>query len=119
VGLVRQGCDQGSVTAVFQIAPDHRVMTTLQENGLECSGELILRRVQSADGRSRAFCNDQAVGIGLLSQIGSQLIEIHGQNESQALTDAATQRGLLDSFAGLTEAVASVGELFQARQSAR
>ncbi len=118
-GLVRQDCEQGSVTAVFQIDPDHRVRKTLSDNGLEGTGELILRRVQSADGRSRAFCNDQPVGIGLLSEIGSQLIEIHGQNESQALTDAATQRGLLDSFAGLTEAVASVGKLFVARQSAR
>jgi DNA repair protein RecN (Recombination protein N) len=119
VGLVRQGCEQGSVTAVFQLAPEHRVMATLQENGLECTGELILRRVQSADGRSRAFCNDQPIGVGLLSQIGSQLVEIHGQNESQALTDAATQRGLLDSFAALTDDVTRLGALFQTRQSAR
>ena len=60
--------------------------------------ELILRRQQSADGRSRAFCNDQPIGVNLLKQIGSALVEIHGQNESQALTDAATQRQFARRF---------------------
>lgn len=120
--LVRQGSAQGSVTAVFNLPATHPVQTVLAENGLTDGtvvDELILRRVQSADGRSRAFCNDQPIGVGLLSQIGGGLIEIHGQNESQSLTDAATQRGLLDSYAGLGEAVAKLGKLYAARQTAR
>jgi DNA repair protein RecN (Recombination protein N) len=121
-GLVRQGCAQGSVTALFQLSPDHPVQAILRDNGLDDGApveELILRRQQSADGRSRAFCNDQAIGITLLKEIGSELVEIHGQNESQALTDAATQRGLLDGFAGLSEDVAALAALYAAQQEAR
>ena len=81
--------------------------------------ELDLRRQQSADGRSRAFCNDQPIGVNLLKQIGGALVEIHGQNESQALTDAATQRDLLDGFANLSGDVVALGKLFSARQQAR
>ena len=122
-GLVRQGSQQGTVTAVFQLGVDHPAQIVLRENGLDDGQahveEIILRRVQSADGRSRAFCNDQPIGVGLLSEIGRLLIEIHGQNESQALTDAATQRGLLDAFAGLGDAVATLAKLYTVRQTAR
>ncbi|MBL6762204.1 MAG: DNA repair protein RecN [PS1 clade bacterium] len=121
-GLVRQGCAQGSVTAIFHLTPDHPVQPILIENGLDEGGavqELILRRQQSADGRSRAFCNDQPIGVNLLKQIGGALVEIHGQNESQALTDAATQRNLLDNFAGLESDVATLGHLYAAQQEAR
>lgn len=122
-GLVRQGSQQGSVTAVFHLGAHHPAQAVLRENGLDDGrphvDEVILRRVQSADGRSRAFCNDQPIGVGLLSDIGRLLIEIHGQNESQALTDAATQRALLDAFAGLGDAVATLGKLHAARQTAR
>tara|TARA_B100000963_G_scaffold295046_1_gene265850 strand:+ start:676 stop:2349 length:1674 start_codon:yes stop_codon:yes gene_type:complete len=121
-GLVRQDCAQGSVTAIFQLSETHPVQNLLNENGLDGDApvaELILRRQQSADGRSRAFCNDQPIGVNLLKQIGSALVEIHGQNESQALTDAATQRDLLDGFANLKGDVVALGKLFSARQQAR
>ncbi len=121
-GLVRQGCTQGSVTAVFQLSENHPIQKILSENGLDEGSpvsELILRRQQSADGRSRAFCNDQPIGVNLLKQIGGTLVEIHGQNESQALTDAATQRNLLDGFAGHTDMVAELGVLHGAQQHAR
>ena len=121
-GLVRQDCAQGSVTAIFQLSEMHPVQNLLNENGLDGGApvaELILRRQQSADGRSRAFCNDQPIGVNLLKQIGSALVEIHGQNESQALTDAATQRDLLDGFANLSGDVVALGKLFSARQQAR
>ena len=122
-GLVRQGSQQGTVTAVFQLRAHHPVQIVLRENGLDDGQahveEIVLRRVQSADGRSRAFCNDQPIGVGLLSDIGRLLIEIHGQNESQALTDGATQRGLLDAFAGLGDAVAILAKLYTDRQTAR
>ena len=122
-GLVRQGSAQGTVTAVFHLSEHHPAQSILRENGLDDGqpfvGEVILRRVQSSDGRSRAFCNDQPIGIGLLGEIGRLLIEIHGQNESQALTDAATQRGLLDAFAGLKDAVTTLAKLYAGRQTAR
>jgi DNA repair protein RecN (Recombination protein N) len=111
-GLVRNGAAQGSVTAVFDISENKPVLAVLEENGLQADArELILRRVQTADGRSRAFCNDAPVSVGLLAQLGSVLVEIHGQNESQALTDARTQRRLLDQFAGIDDDVGALGDL--------
>ena len=111
-GLVRNGTAQGSVTAVFDISGNEAVRAVLEENGIPTDTmELILRRIQTADGRSRAFCNDAPVSVGLLAQLGNSLVEIHGQNEGQALTDAATQRRLLDQFAGIDEDVRALGHL--------
>jgi DNA repair protein RecN (Recombination protein N) len=59
--LVRHGQAQGQVSAVFDIAPGHPARMIAGENGLDAEGDLILRRVQLADGRSRAFVNDQPV----------------------------------------------------------
>src|SRR5262245_36820145 len=61
--LVRRGASQGQVTASFELAPDHPALRLLADNGLEADGLLILRRLQSADGRTRAFINDVAVGV--------------------------------------------------------
>ena len=85
----------------------------------ETADELILRRVQSSDGRSRAYCNDQAIGVGLLAEIGAQLVEIHGQNESQALTDASTQRRLLDRFGKLEGQASRVAADYATMQTAQ
>ncbi len=119
-GLVRQGCTQGSVTAVFKLNAEHGAQAVLRDNGLDGGQdyveELILRRLQTADGRSRAFCNDQPIGIGMLAELGKCLLEIHGQNESQSLTDAATQRALLDRFAGLQVEVEVVAGYYASRQ---
>ena len=121
--LVRQGCQQGSVTAVFTLTPEHPVQDILRAHDLagaqETADELILRRVQSSDGRSRAYCNDQAIGVGLLAEIGAQLVEIHGQNESQALTDASTQRRLLDRFGKLEGQASRVAADYATMQTAQ
>ena len=115
-GLVRTGASQGSVTAVFDISENEPVLAVLEENGISTDTmELILRRIQTTDGRSRAFCNDAPVSVGLLARLGSALVEIHGQNESQALTDAATQRRLLDQFAGIEEDVRALKQLYNTK----
>ena len=69
--LVRHGADQGDVTAVFDVAPDHPARTLLGDSGIDGEGDLILRRVQSGDGRSRAFINDQPVSATLLREVGA------------------------------------------------
>ena len=79
---------------------------------------MILRRVQLADGRTRAFINDQPVGVQTLKAVGAALVEIHGQHDERALVDAATHRRLLDAFAGLEEDVAVLEELWEARRTA-
>ena len=99
--LVRQGAEQGQVVAAFEVLDTHDALGLLRSNDLPYDGQIILRRVQARDGRSRAFINDQPVSIGLLNSLGTALVEIHGQNESQSLTDAQSQRRLLDAYAGL------------------
>ncbi|MDA9411636.1 DNA repair protein RecN [Bradyrhizobium sp. CCBAU 45384] len=117
-GLVRHGAEQGQVTAVFDIPKHHPATKILAENGLEDTGEMILRRVQLADGRTRAFINDQAISVQTLKAVGAALVEIHGQHDERALVDAATHRSLLDAFAGLERDVATIEALWDARRTA-
>ncbi|HLC09404.1 MAG TPA: DNA repair protein RecN [Methyloceanibacter sp.] len=110
--LVRKGAAQGQVTAIFEPAPSHPVFVLLTENGLEAEGAVILRRVQSADGRTRAFVNEVSVGVQLLRQLGQALVEIHGQHDDRALIDPSGHRELVDAFAGLGEAATNVESLW-------
>lgn len=99
--LVRTGEPQGQVTAVFDLAKVHPVHALLREAGIAGEGETILRRVQGADGRSKAFINDQPVSVSLLRQAGQLLVEIHGQHDDRAMVEAQTHRRLLDAFGEL------------------
>ena len=99
--LVRSGQPQGQVTAVFDLAVDHPARKIATEQDIDVDGDLILRRVQMADGRTRAFVNDQAVSAQALRAIGRSLVEIHGQHDERALVDPAAHRALLDAFGGL------------------
>src|SRR5476649_2843827 len=117
-GLVRHGVEQGQVTAVFDVPKGHPAAKLLSENGLDDNGEMILRRVQLADGRTRAFINDQAISVQTLKAVGSALVEIHGQHDERALVDASTHRRLLDAFARLEKDVAALEQLWDARRAA-
>ena len=99
--LVRQGAEQASVAAVFELPGEHPARALLAEQGLADEGSLTLRRTLARDGKSRAFVNDQPVSVGLLRQLGDLLVEVQGQFENRGLLDAATHRGLLDAFGGL------------------
>ncbi len=99
--LVRAGAERGQVTAVFEPEPDHPVFELLAENGIAAEGQLILRRVQTADGKTRAFVNDQPCGVSLMRAIGARLVEIHGQHDDRALIGVEEHRRLLDAFGGL------------------
>ena len=101
-GLVRRGRAQAVVTAVFAPAPDHAGWGYLEDKGVafEPDEDLVLRRQVAADGRSRAFVNDQAVSVAVLREIGEMLIEVHGQHETVGLLDARTHRPLLDLYGG-------------------
>lgn len=100
--LIRKGADQASVTADFDIAPDHPALAPLKDQDIDAADGLILRRVLGNDGRSRAYINDQPVSVGLLKQAGDALVEIQGQSEQRGLLDPSTHRELLDAFGGLT-----------------
>jgi DNA repair protein RecN (Recombination protein N) len=98
---VRQGADQGQVTAAFELPSGHPAVALMAANDIPAEDELILRRVQFADGRTRAFVNDQPVSAQTLKALGAALVEIHGQHDERALVDMATHRRLLDAFGGL------------------
>jgi DNA repair protein RecN (Recombination protein N) len=120
-GLVRRGATQAVATAVFAPAPDHRVWALLEEKGLAYARDedLVLRRNLSADGRSRAFVNDQATGVGVLKELGEALLEVHGQHETVGLLDARTHRPLLDVYGGLEPRVAATAEAWRVWRAAR
>ncbi len=117
--LVRQGIEQGQVIASFEVARNHPARAVLKANDIAAEDELILRRVQFADGRTRAFVNDQPVSVQVMKQLGSALVEIHGQHDERALIDAATHRTLLDAFGGLENDAAKVETLWETRREAQ
>ena len=114
VALVRQGAEQGQVTAAFELQPGHPVVTVMAANDIPAEDQLILRRVQFADGRTRAFVNDQPVSAQALRALGAALVEIHGQHDERALVDTATHRRLLDAFGGLEGKAGEVERLWEA-----
>ncbi len=119
--LVREGAEQGQVTAAFDVAKEHPARKLLAENDLiadpAAEDELIVRRVQFADGRTRAFINDQPVSVQVLRALGAALVEIHGQHDDRAFVEAATHRALLDAFGGIEDAAAEVRRLWEERRA--
>jgi DNA repair protein RecN (Recombination protein N) len=115
--LVRHGAEQGQVTAAFELPADHPVRALMDENDIPAEDELILRRVQFADGRTRAFVNDQPLSAQALKTLGAGLVEIHGQHDERALVDAAAHRRLLDAFAGLDSKAGEVERPWNERRA--
>ena len=120
-GLVRRGRSQAVATAVFAPPPGHPVWAYLDDKGVafEADEDLVLRRQLGADGRSRAFVNDQAVSVAVLRELGEMLIEVHGQHETVGLLDSRTHRPLLDLYGGCAEAAAAVAVAWSAWREAR
>lgn len=116
--LLRPGAEQASVTAAFDVAQDHPARALLAEQGIEAEDLLLLRRVLTQDGRSRAYVNDQAASAGLLRQLADLLIEIQGQFDQRGLLDPATHRDLLDAYGRQKPQALTVRELWQAWQAA-
>jgi DNA repair protein RecN (Recombination protein N) len=117
--LVRQGVEQGQVTAAFEVGKKHPARALLKANDIAVEDELILRRVQFSDGRTRAFVNDQPVSVQVMKELGSALVEIHGQHDDRALVDAGTHRRLLDAFGALEADAAKVEALWDERRVAQ
>jgi len=119
--LVRHGAEQGQVTAAFELKRDHPAHAVMAANDIAAQiapeDELILRRAQFADGRTRAFINDQPVSVQALKLLGAALVEIHGQHDERALVDPATHRALLDAFGAIAAAAEEVARLWDERRS--
>lgn len=116
--LVRKGAESGQVVAVLQLPHDHPARKALREGDISDDDEMILRRVQFADGRTRAFINDQPVSAALLQRVGALVVEIHGQHDDRALVDVNTHRDLLDSFGGDEATVGAVRSAYEALAAA-
>jgi DNA repair protein RecN (Recombination protein N) len=119
--LVREGAEQGQVTAAFDVGKEHPARRVLADNDLVAdpgaADELIVRRVQFADGRTRAFVDDQPVSVQVLRALGAALVEIHGQHDERAFVEAATHRGLVDAFGGIEADAAAVRRLWDERRA--
>lgn len=116
--LVRHGQPKGQVTLTFDLAPGHPAHAILSAAELPDEDQLVIRRIQMADGRTRASVNEEAVSVQTLRLIGASLIELHGQHADRAMVDAASHRLLLDAFGALAPQVAAVGELWRAWRTA-
>lgn len=115
--LVRAGAEQGSVTAVFDLPADHGAHAVLAEAGIKAEDELILRRVNSVDGRKTAWVNDRRVSGEVLRDLSDLLVELHGQQDDRGLLNPRGHRALLDAFAGVD--LAPVRAAWRAQSAAR
>src|SRR5258708_11502664 len=115
--MVREGAEHGQVIAAFDLAQDHPARRLLAEKDLDGEDQLIVRRVQFADGRTRAFVNDQPVSVQVLRALGAALVEIHGQHDERAFVDAATHRALLDAHGGVDGDAAALARLWDVRRA--
>jgi DNA repair protein RecN (Recombination protein N) len=113
--LVRPGAGQAAVAAEFAAGGNHPASAILDKAGItaDLSGTIVLRRIVTADGRSRAFVNDEPASVGLLRELGDNLVEIQGQGEQRGLLDPATHRELLDAFAEHTVSPAGLAATWQ------
>ena len=116
---VRPGAAQGSATAVFEPPAKHPSRSLLADQSIAANGEIVLRRTLAADGRTRAFVNDEPVGVALLKDIGASLLEVHGQADDRGLFDTATHRALLDAFGSHDGLAQEVAARFAAYDAAR
>ncbi|WP_322889609.1 MULTISPECIES: DNA repair protein RecN [unclassified Yoonia] len=117
--LVRQGAEQGEVTAWFDLTADHPARAILQDAGLEVEDELILRRINTRDGRKTAWVNDRRVSGDVLRALSETLVELHGQHDDRGLLNPRGHRQMLDAFAGAEGELAATQAAWRALSAAR
>ena len=117
--LVRQGAEQGEVTAWFDLPPAHPAHALLEEAGLPGGDELILRRINTSDGRKTAWVNDRRCSGEVLRRLSETLVELHGQHDDRGLLNPRGHRAILDDYAGNARAIAGVREAWTALGAAR
>ncbi|QFT92643.1 DNA repair protein RecN [Roseovarius sp. THAF9] len=117
--LVRQGAEQGEVVAEFDLPEGHAARAVLEEAGLPVEDTLLLRRVNTGDGRKTAWVNDRRCSGDVLRALSDTLVELHGQHDDRGLLDPKGHRDLLDEFGGLTGQRDKVRGAWKARSAAR
>lgn len=117
-GAVRRGAAQASIAASFDLPRDHPARSILADQGFDGDDVLTVRRMIGADGRGRAFVNDQPASVALLRRLGDTLVEIQGQMDQHGLLDMGTHRASLDAFAGIEDQAAAVAAAWTTWRSA-
>lgn len=117
--LVRAGAERGEVTAVFDLAEGHPARAVLDEAGFPDSDEVILRRINTADGRKTAYVNDRRASGEVLRRLSGTLVELHGQQADRGLLDPRAHRDMLDAFGKLQPLREAVRAAWRARARAR
>ncbi len=117
--LVRQGAAQGEVIAEFDLAPGHAAHDILEEAGLPGGEELVLRRVNTAEGRKTAWVNDRRCSGEVLRRLSETLVELHGQHDDRGLLNPRGHRALLDSFASVSAVLEQTRLAWRAMAKAR
>ena len=116
--IIRSETDQAEITAIFEIGKDQAIPRLLRDQDIPCEDELMLRRVISRDGRSRAYANGSPVTVQLLRELGEGMVDIHGQHEHQSLMKRDVQRMLLDDYGRHEEVLARVRQAHAAWSAA-
>jgi DNA repair protein RecN (Recombination protein N) len=117
--LVRAGAAQGEVVAEFDLPADHAAWAVLSDAGLPEADELILRRVNTKDGRKTGWVNDRRVSGEVLRRLSETLVELHGQHDDRGLLDPKGHRTILDLYAGSADALADVRQKWRSVGAAR
>ncbi|MCD9146370.1 DNA repair protein RecN [Pseudophaeobacter flagellatus] len=117
--LVRQGAAQGEVIAEFDLAPDHPAHAILDEAGLPGGAELVLRRINTAEGRKTAWVNDRRCSGEVLRRLSETLVELHGQHDDRGLLNPRGHRTLLDAFAAAGDLLAQTRRAWRALAKAQ
>ena len=110
--VVRTGAKKAVITALFDELPSH-VSDKLEELGFAAEDELLLSREIFADGKSSARINGRTATAALLKEIGSMLVDVHGQHENRILMSNDNQRDILDNYGGITEKLEPYKEKFR------
>jgi DNA repair protein RecN (Recombination protein N) len=116
--LVRQGAAQGEVTAIFDLPKGHPAHTVLEEAGLPGGEELILRRVNTSDGRKTAWVNDRRTSGEVLRSLSETLIELHGQHDDRGLLNPRGHLALLDAYMDRPDLTTATRAAWRARRDA-
>lgn len=116
--LVRTGAKQAEVEALFDIGDDPETLARLSAAGIDPESELVVRRVVSASGRTRAYVNGNLASAGQLAELARGLVDISSQHEHHTLVDPSTHLGYLDAFGQLEPLRAQVAEAHRALRKA-
>lgn len=111
--LIRCGTDKLSVTGVFEVSADNKIYKLASDYNLEIDGDIIVKRIITADGKNKIWFNDQIISLKLLRELSSNLIEIHGQHDNQGLLNPATHCEILDDYGDYADMIAQTKQSYQ------